>query len=325
MESNESSNLRISSPHVEGWPKPAGVNGCCHSWTAGVQPNSKHVIRSPRVMVILWGHYYETSSDAVAYATQLVTDLVTGPFMDMLCQYGVAKGSMAGTAVIDTSQLNPAPDTIDSDGIKKQLKQWFNANTIPAPANNEESLAYFIFPPTTTELTLDSLKGDVDFCGYHQWDTFNQGSTNPDVFFQIVSTKAAYANNTDPLTNTTDALAFVSALSPCVGHELAESFTDRDNQGYISTACTNPDGSTQTCEIGDICENKASFSYQRPGSLQTWNVEQYWSGWDNSCVKGNSPVSMKRFLSAINFDYQHLGLRSLGTPTINIQYVASRM
>jgi hypothetical protein len=311
-------NARISSPHQNGQINPGGVNGCCHGWTAGVQPNQRRVLRNPRVMLIFWGHYYETSADATAFATQLVNDLVTGPFMNNLCQYGVGRGSIIGTATFDTGQLDPAPGTIDESGIKSRLRQWItSASAIPAPAVNEGSLVYFIFPPTTTELTLNGLKGDVDFCGYHNWDKYNAQSSDDDLFFGIVSTKAVAAANTN-------AGAFVRALSPCVGHELAESFTDRDGAGYISSECTNPDHSTQTCEIGDICEQH-NFQYQRPGSVQTWNVEQYWSGWDNSCINGNAPVSIKKFLNAISFDYHHLGLRSLGTSDINLQYVASRM
>jgi len=47
-------NARISSPHQNGQINPGGVNGCCHGWTAGVQPNQRRVLRNPRVMLIFW-------------------------------------------------------------------------------------------------------------------------------------------------------------------------------------------------------------------------------------------------------------------------------
>ena len=313
------SNLRISSPC--GGPGGAGVNGCCHSWTSGVQPNSKHVIRHPRVFLILWGHFYETDADLLTHSYALVRDLIGGPFMNNLCQYGVSAGTMAGSGTIDTNDLSPAPATLDGDGVKTQLKSWFG-DIIPTPALNEESLLYFILPPPSTKLTLKQngtvLNGDVDFCGYHDWDTFNANSTQPDTFFGIVSTAGPSASNPK-------ALDFVKALASCVSHEIAESITNRDGQGFISTACTNSDKTTQTCEIGDICETKDKYSYQVGGG-QSWpNVQRYWSGWDNTCIQGTDPVSVRKFLDAIGFDYHAKGLSALGTPTIDVPYMASKV
>jgi hypothetical protein len=93
--------------------------------------------------------------------------------------------------------------------------------------------------------------------------------------------------------------------------------------GYISMPCTYPDGSRQACEIGDVCENNPTFRYQRPGSISTWTVQQYWSNWNNSCIHGDQPVSLKAFLRSIQFNFSN-GLRSLNTPIINLQYIASR-
>jgi hypothetical protein len=33
-----------------------------------------------------------------------------------------------------------------------------------------------------------------------------------------------------------------------------------------------------------------------------WNVEKYWSDWDNTCILGNQPVSVLAFLKAIGFN-----------------------
>jgi len=53
-------------------------------------------------------------------------------------------------------------------------------------------------------------------------------------------------------------------------------------------------------------------------------VEQYWSNWDNNCINGDWPVSVKRFLQAIGLNGSG-GLRQLGSNVINIDFVASRM
>jgi hypothetical protein len=212
---------------------------------------------------------------------------------------------------------NPAPVTLDRAGVISQLKQWITNGTVtPAPTVNENNLEYFRFPPTTTQLTLNGLKGDTDFCGYHSWDKVNPQSADSDLFFGIVSAVSAQPNNpTDQ--------GFVSALSACISHELAEPFTDRDGEGYKSVSCQNPDSTSQKSEIRDICENKGTFQFQRTGSTSRWSVEQFWSNWDNTCIRGDRPVSLRAFLRSIGFNFAS-GLQSLNTPVINLQFIASR-
>jgi len=126
------------------------------------------------------------------------------------------------------------------------------------------------------------------------------------LFWAIIKTDAA-TTNLDR--------AFMNALAPLTGHELCEAFTNRDGKGYISD---------KGCEIGDICEldtstgNLSTFTYRR------WDIEPYWSQWDNSCVHGDSAVSVRRFLQVVNFDLTQ-GLRALNTDEVGLRYIASRM
>lgn len=55
-----------------------------------------------------------------------------------------------------------------------------------------------------------------------------------------------------------------------------------------------------------------------------WKVERSYSNWDNSCIKGDQPVSLRRFLKAIGVD-SAAGLRQLGSDIINVDFIASRM
>lgn len=130
--------------------------------------------------------------------------------------------------------------------------------------------------------------------GFH-----NEGKTNPGppptYYWAIVKTEDAG----DPSTR-----AFVSpGIAQKVAHELVEQFVDRD-------------GSFK--ELGDPCLNN-SVDYRG------WTIQQYWSDWDNTCINGDNPVSLKKFLTAIGFDFKNEGLRSLGTPTISIDYIALTM
>jgi hypothetical protein len=295
------SRLRTESARV------GGVNSQCHTYTGGVPANSKRILRAPRIVLVLWGAYYNDNADVVSTAKQLMTDLATGRFMNGLVQYGVGSGSLEGTIVIKTDSTNPAPQTFNDVQMVAQLKAWISsspATISPAPAVNESNLLYFIFPPTTTQLTLSD--GTTGFCGYHQHAKYNSQSNNDDLFWAIVGT------NQSPQTS---AQAFVNSIAYCVSHEFAEAATDRDGGGFIAS---------NNCEIGDICEVDGSgqivtFSYRG------WDVERYWPDWDKSCIHGDQPVSLRKFLAAINFNTQAQGLRGLNTSVISLSYMASQL
>jgi hypothetical protein len=285
----------ISMAYVSGKIE-GGVNGRCHTYISGVKANQKRILGNPRVVLIFWGHNYVTNSNDVTAGVQLISDLVTGPFMNGLVQYGVDRGSVAGKFVIDTNRNKPAPAMLDEMQAQAQIISWLNAGTVkPAPSIDETNLLYFLFPPPTTQLTLTD--GTTGFCGYHLHGKFNSDSHHDDLFWAIVSTSGA-----TPGTGT----MFANSFAYCVSHELDEAFSDRDNQGFIAE---------NGCEIGDICETKTFFPYRG------WMVEQYWSNWDSSCIQGDQPVSLRKYLRSIGFDASH-GLRSLHTPVINLEYMA---
>jgi hypothetical protein len=128
----------------------------------------------------------------------------------------------------------------------------------------------------------------------------NANSQNDDLFWGLVRTD--HASKTDEHT-------FVDSVAGCVGHELAEAFTDRDSGGYIAS---------NGCEIGDICE-LVPFPYR------TWTaIEQYWSNWDSACVQGSNAVKMSQYLKARNLNGA-AGLRALRAPAINTDWMASTL
>ena len=288
------------------------VNDGCHAFTGGVKAHQKHIMPNPRVVPIFWGHNYVTNPNDVTAVVQLLSDLVTGPFMNGLVQYGVSRGSVASPITIDTNPTNPAPGTLDEKQALAQIVSWINASTVtPTPSVDETNLLYFLFPPTTTQLTLSD--GTTGFCGYHQHGKFNNISQNDDLFWAIVNTSGAPSGT---------GTRFANSLAFCVSHELAEAFSDRDGHGFISDVVP---GTNQTCEIGDICECAAGCPGLITFPYRGWSVEQYWSNWDSTCIHGDQPVSLRKFLGAIGFDIKNKGLLSLNTPVINLEYIASRM
>jgi len=105
--------------------------------------------------------------------------------------------------------------------------------TITTPSVDEASLLYFILLPTTAGFTEQA---NQKAGGYHKHFKYNNGSSNDDLFFGVARTNL----NPPVTTNVVDD----SRISMVIGHELAEAFTERDDNGFT----------TGPCEIGDICE-----------------------------------------------------------------------
>src|SRR5439155_23391300 len=71
------------------------------------------------------------------------------------------------------------------------------------------------------------------------------------------------------------------SLTPVVSHEMAETFTDRNGDGFKA-----PNG----CEIGDVCETQTD---RRRGH---WLIERYWSDVDQACVPEPADPLFQSFL-----------------------------
>jgi hypothetical protein len=271
--------------------EPGGTNSQCHGFTGGVSlHNGSSRLCNPTVVLILWDHFYITTTSAVTAANLLLTDLLTGPFMNGLAQYGISRGSLISTIVIDTDATNPAPATWDAgDGSdRNQFNAWLNNGTLAQPTGDQ---LFFLFLPTTTTITAGKNSDgtpNTNVCGWH--------GSGGNVFWALVGTKGA---------STASGRAFVGSVAFCVSHEFAEACTDTDAHGYISS---------NGCEIGDICELN-TFNYRG------WLVEQYWSNWDATCINGDKPVSFRKFLAETGLALNP-GLRSLNQAVINTDYIA---
>lgn len=279
------------------------TNNQCHTFTGGVSPNDRRRLRSPAIVLVLWDEFFTNKPKAATFSQQLVNDLVAGPFMNGLVQYGIGDGSITGTITLDTKQ-HPAPGTWDANSgdDATQVSSWVKDGTLtPAPAQDEADLLFLILLPTTTALTNGTNSDgspNTNICGWHGHQKFNGSSVNDDLFWAVIRTDKA---------DTSSEQNFVNSVAFCVGHELAEAFTDRDGNGFTAS---------NGCEIGDICENQAFFSYRG------WSVEQYWSNWDSLCINGDQPISIKKFLALVNIDGKQ-GLRQLDVPIINRSSLAA--
>jgi hypothetical protein len=293
------------------------VNECCHSSPGRVLPNDIHIMRSPRVLPILWGNYY-VDPDVVTEVRLLLTDLVTGRFMNGLAQYGVRRGSMLNPITIPV--IGNDPNGLTRIDVQNQLTTWINNGTVAPPAVNEQNLLYVIFLPTGSTI---SEPGYAYHTSARYRTTGGRAPPFNNLFFATILTNPTLVPQA---ADTTTGRLFARSLAYIVSHELNEAFTDRDFRGFsVDISCTIA-GRTVTdfCEIGDNCEffggtgtGVTTFSY----GFRAWQIEWYWSNWDMNCIRGDQPVSIKKFLETIGVNGSK-GLRQLRTNRINVDYVA---
>jgi hypothetical protein len=265
-------------------------------------------------VLVLWDDYFVNTAGSVTQATQLATDLVSGSFMNGLVQYGVDRGAVAATVAISHTANPPNKGSWDVSGTDDgdQLVTWLTNGTIATlPAVNETRLLHLMYLPTTLGLTA-GINPDgtpnANVCGRHGHRKFNSASTADDLFWCVL--------RTDNANTSSSAYNFVNSTAYCASHEIAEALTNRDTHGWHGD-------DSYGCEIGDLCEVNAS------GNLDTfkyrsWDIEKYWSEWDNTCIRGDQAVSMRAFLSAIGFDTTK-PLSQLGAPVINLSFMASKL
>jgi hypothetical protein len=238
---------------------------------------------NPVVIPILWGHDYVANPATAKYVEQMISDLVTGPFMNGLAQYGIRRGSMAAPIIID--DLNP-PSTIVYrnsnnqlvDQITQKLIGWIDAKLVPPPASNSDiNHMYLIIPPSETTPETYNNAGDPIGNGIQGWH--NEGVTNPGppptYYWAIVKT-----NDCGPPSS---GLTFVNNFAQKVAHELAEQFSDRNDTFE---------------EVGDPCLNSGD-------TYRGWQIQKYWSDWDNGCISGDQPPPMPRSFQTVD-GYQHI-------------------
>lgn len=212
-------------------------------------PDLSHVMPNPVVTPILWGHDYVAIQTTTALIERMISDLVTGPFMNGMAQYGVRRGSVAAPIIIDDP--NPPKTLVYADTnnnlvdqVTQKLIGWINAKQVPPPPSNNLNQMYLILPPPET--TFETFNGSGDPIGNGVQALHNEGVTNPGppptYYWAIVKT-----NDCGPASAGLD---FVNNFAQNVAHELAEQFVDRN--GAFK-------------EIGDPCLNTSA-------TYRGWNV-----------------------------------------------------
>jgi hypothetical protein len=184
--------------------------------------------------------------------------IITGPWMNILTQYGVFGAGLFAQA----SFLESVPKTLTVSSYEAIFQSCINWGLIPEPrnVNNSKSVSIMmVFLDQSVAINgggrILNTPGDQD-AGYH--DSFTTAAGNPFIY-------AFSGFGTD--------LDIITAI---MSHEFAEMITDP-----LYNAWT-PDNAQH--EIGDYCENQYTDITVHG---RTWTVQQIWSDVANACVVGS--------------------------------------
>lgn len=236
-----------------------GTNAGCHGNTKGLAAHQKHIITGPNIVLVLWDDFFVNTAGASDQARQFAQDLVTGPFMNGLVQYGINRGSVVATVSLSSTTFKPSKSTWDTGGSDDgdQLVSWLKNNQITThPSVNETKLLYVIYLPRTLGLTNGKNQDgtpNTNVCGWHGHRKFNSASTADDLFWCVLRTDGA---------DTSSAQTLVGSVAFCASHEITEAMTNRDSQGWHGD-------DENGCEAGDLCEQNATFSYRKKPELDS--------------------------------------------------------
>lgn len=229
------------------------------------------------VQLIFWGSVWNqsTTSPSVNDIINAVQNILAGPFMSGLLQYGVNRSPFRGAIVVTSPEPPFIPDTfLDKDSnIEELVNALINNGTFPEPDEDGGRNIYVVIMPPGTKYG-----GDSRAIGAHYY--FSSGS-----IIDVDNAWYAWIGNND-----------IDTMTMAFGHELVETCTDPEGDGW--TVDGEPDGLN---EIGDIC----NMSINQVNGV---TLEAYWSKLDNACILPTG-FSLKRFMLSKGFDPQG-GVRS---------------
>lgn len=267
--------LRISRAANSGLGRCGEVNNPCHGWTGVVPGNRHHVMASPRVYAIYWDDYFTQNPDAVELMSQFFREILAGPYMHQLAQYGVGAATLSGSVVVSPDAAARSQVSADHpEYLEARLRTWIEQGTVTErPARDERNPLYVIFTPRETSI------GEC-LCGYHSSGRFEKTAGDNDFFWAAIQEwHHDFSATGEPCER-----QMVDSCTWCVTHEMVEAFTNPDGHGYHTTDQSHGD---EGCEIGDICECAMGSAQMKTPILKTqvdgWWVEPYWDNENQSC------------------------------------------
>jgi hypothetical protein len=212
-----------------------------------------------QLRLIFWGKEWASPSAPVKMGDVVadVQSIVAGPYLLGLEQYGVSRVWV--DRVIDLSDEDPPNNPFDKGGITRGdhedlVARLIDNGTVPEPEDDNWTV-YVVFLPSTVAghplgLPADTIGEHTKFLDI-DWDDLSDA----DVYVAWVGNDGTRGT-----------------ISSTFSHELAESVTDPDGEGWQ----VDPSSDFNWHEICDVCAS----TYSLNGVL----VSSYWSQSMNACV-----------------------------------------
>jgi hypothetical protein len=204
-------------------------------------PSQGHIMRNPRIQPIFWDSSF-AGSLTLQITMQLLTDMCAGTYFDHLDEYGVTLPPLLLPPCVIT---NDPPTGGSGSGREYEpgdlislVQKWIANGDCPvAPGGSDYNLLYVLFCSPTANIDTG---GSIS---YHTWGYYPDGPFGinfgrPNLILAVIPYPA------QALAPGSSDLSYVNTVSQSLFHELAESFTDPDENGWLDL---------NGCEIADKC------------------------------------------------------------------------
>ena len=213
-----------------------------------VSTNGGETFANVQVQLILWGSAWNNpaTTPSASQVIGAVSNILSGPYMRKLGQYGAGQGSLAGAWIL--SSPDPNNPFSDSD-VGDMTWNLIDNGNFPEPddSGGGSQLLMFIMPPGVA--TTSPFGGEHSTA--HDTDLFD-GDDQP----------YAWVTNNGTIDNVTQIFS----------HELAEAVSDTAGDAWQ----VDPRNSSSWHEICDVCQSVAD--------LNGVSVASYFSASDHACV-----------------------------------------
>jgi hypothetical protein len=247
---------KLSNPNVAGVSPPAGT-----AFSAG----SGGKLTNVHVQLIFWGAWWN-GNPLAGQVNGALANLLAGPYMTYLAQYGVLRGNVRGTTFAGDSEPgtfsfnsvgNFVINLLDNDRLPEPDEDWPIVYAVIMPAN---SAFAGTSPPDTLPLAPGTVSQVNGQNGSIIWNDYDIGDVDNDPAYFL------WTGNDGTLDYITTVLS----------HELAEIATDPNgSNGVRQVGCSG--GSCQIADPGTVCQGWCDY-------VRGVKAQAYWSILDGNGV-----------------------------------------
>jgi hypothetical protein len=222
------------------------------------------ILDKPVIRNIYLGDYWQSAAGKaeVTENDAFATDLVTGPHMSVLAEYGVGKGSFAGSITVAGK-----PTALKTADIEALLKAQLAKATRPF---DPQTIHTVILPPGCT-IDSDDGKSTEGLGGFH---CSYPGANGKPVYYAVIAYSDTQGNGLDFDGKGIDAVNIIES------HEWDEAATDPDVNSAIKGRKLGW-YNTKGGEIGDLALDQLKVA-QTYAKVDGYPVQKEWSNQDRA-------------------------------------------